>query len=71
MHQQTPTPINPSLKGSVAETPDISHCGSHTLQTLAETRWKQWTQGALLTSVSTSYIAFASTHNSSTDLSID
>lgn len=28
MHQQTPTPINPSLKGSTAETPDLPRRGS-------------------------------------------
>lgn len=32
MRQQTPTPINPSLKGSAAETPNIFHHGSHALQ---------------------------------------
>lgn len=44
MHQQTPTPINPSLKGSAAETPDVPRCGLHALQALAETWWSQWTQ---------------------------
>lgn len=41
MHQQTPTPINPSLKGSTAETPDVPQSRSHALQTPAETRWGQ------------------------------
>lgn len=44
MHQQTPTPINPSLKGSTAETPDVPQSRSHALQTLVETRWGQRTQ---------------------------
>lgn len=29
MHQQTPTPINPSPKGFAAETPEISHTHIH------------------------------------------
>lgn len=29
MHQQTPTPINPSPKGFAAETPEISHAHIH------------------------------------------
>lgn len=29
MHQQTPTPINPSPKGFAAETPEISHTLIH------------------------------------------
>ena len=44
VHQQTPTPINPSLKGSTAETPDVPRCGVHALQTPAETWWSRWTR---------------------------
>ena len=44
MHQQTPTPINPSLKGSPQRPPDVPHYSSHTHQTLTEIWWRQWTK---------------------------